>query len=72
MREQITHTVTVVLPGHSTEMMDQMRRNINISNTLDTPVMAIDHYHTTKYRHVPTAQLRVEGIFNSVALFIHT
>lgn len=37
--------------------------NINVRDTLlDVPVMAIDQNHTSKYRHIPTAQLRIDAM----------
>lgn len=34
--------------------------------------MAIDQNHTSKYRHIPTAQLRIDAMFyNDDLLFIH-
>lgn len=34
--------------------------------------MAIDQNHTSKYRHIPTAQLRIDVMFYNVdLLFIH-
>ncbi len=34
--------------------------------------MAIDQNHTSKYRHIPTAQLRIDAMFYNVdLLFIH-
>lgn len=45
----------------------------NVCDTLlGVPVMAIDQNHTSKYRHIPTAQLRIDAMFCNVDLwFIH-
>lgn len=48
-------------------------RSDDVKQTLlGIPVMAIDQNHTSKYRHIPTARLRIDAMFYNVdLLFIH-
>jgi len=71
VREHITsrmrHLLFKCFPSTITEMswcaVMPLLLNINALDTLlDIPVMAIDQSHTSKHRHIPTAQLRIDAM----------
>lgn len=51
---------------------DDFVKTVVKQTLLGVQVMAIDQNHTSKYRHIPTAQLRIDAMFyNDDLLFIH-